>query len=99
MGAQFCSSTIEPKKQKRESSQTSFLKEAKNRSNLKVYSFTMVRKILFDDNKRATGVVVKTTGMRKYTLKANKEIILSAGAFQSPQILMVSGIGPPGSAG
>lgn len=93
MGAQFCSSTINPEKQKRESSQTSFLKEAKSRPNLKVYSFTTAKKIIFDGDKRATGVVVKT-GMRKYTLKANKEVILCAGAFQSPQLLMVSGVGP-----
>lgn len=53
----------------------------------------MAKRILFDDNKKATGVRV-TTGEIPYTLNARKEVIVSAGAFHSPQLLMVSGIGP-----
>ena len=34
------------------------------------------------------------TGGKEYILSAKKEVILSAGAFQSPQLLMVSGVGP-----
>ncbi|KZL64076.1 gmc oxidoreductase [Colletotrichum incanum] len=95
MGAQYCASTIQPDSQKRESSQTSFLNEAIGRKNLKVYQLSLAKKILFDNNKRATGVVVSSNlGLTTYTLRARKEIILSAGAFQSPQLLMVSGIGP-----
>ncbi|KAH7139126.1 hypothetical protein B0J11DRAFT_424154 [Dendryphion nanum] len=90
LGAQYCSSTINPDNQKRDSSQTSFLNAASTRSNLKVYSITLAKKILFDGNKRATGVKI-STGV---TLSARREVILSAGAFQSPQLLMVSGIGP-----
>ena len=41
----------------------------------------------------ATGVVVQS-GSRSYNLMANKEVIVSAGVFQSPQLLMVSGVGP-----
>ncbi|KAL2067646.1 hypothetical protein VTL71DRAFT_15742 [Oculimacula yallundae] len=92
-GAQYCSSTISPKDASRESSQTSFLNAAAGRRNLKVYSLTTAQKILFDNNKKATGVSVKSNGIT-YTLKASKEVILSAGAFQSPQLLMLSGIGP-----
>ncbi|KAF6804273.1 versicolorin b synthase [Colletotrichum sojae] len=95
MGAQYCSDTIQPDSQKRDSSQTSFLIEAIGRKNLKVYQLTLAKKILFDSNKKATGVVVTSNaGISTYTLKANKEVILSAGAFQSPQLLMVSGVGP-----
>ncbi|KAF7189262.1 Patulin synthase [Pseudocercospora fuligena] len=93
-GAQYCSSTIQPGSQKRDSSQTSFLDAASGRSNLKVYSVTKAKKILFDSNKKATGVSVVTAGIAPYTITAKKEVIVSAGAFQSPQILMVSGIGP-----
>ncbi|PBP24868.1 GMC oxidoreductase [Diplocarpon rosae] len=92
-GAQYCSSTIRPGEQQRESSQSSFLDAAKGRSNLQVFSATSAQKILFDSSKRATGVSVKSNGLT-YTIKARKEVILSAGAFQSPQILMLSGIGP-----
>ncbi|KAK6206955.1 GMC oxidoreductase [Colletotrichum tabaci] len=95
MGAQYCSDTIQPSTQKRESSQTSFLSEAIGRRNLKVYQLSLAKKILFDGSKTATGVVVSSNlGLTTYTLKARKEVILSAGAFQSPQLLMVSGVGP-----
>ena len=50
------------------------------------------KKILFSGT-TATGVVMQSNGTIS-TLRANKEVILSAGALQSPQILMVSGIGP-----
>jgi choline dehydrogenase len=53
----------------------------------------LAKRIIFDANKTATGVVVETAGT-PYTLNATREVILSAGAVQSPQLLMVSGIGP-----
>lgn len=93
MGSQYCSSTIDPKKQARSSSQTSFLNKANSRPNLKVFSTTLAKRIVFDANKKATGVEVSKAGI-PFTLSATKEVILSAGAFQSPQLLMVSGVGP-----
>jgi choline dehydrogenase len=54
---------------------------------------TQAMQILFDDNKRATGVKVQSAG-RNYMLSAKHEVILSSGVFHSPQLLMVSGIGP-----
>lgn len=54
---------------------------------------TQAMQILFDDNKHATGVKVQSAG-RDYTLSAKNEVILSSGVFHSPQLLMVSGIGP-----
>ncbi|VBB81475.1 Putative GMC oxidoreductase [Podospora comata] len=95
MGAQYCTSTIRPVDQTRSSSASSFLKTAlvNNLFNLKVYTATRAEKILFNSNKKATGVRVKT-GLVSYTLSASKEVIISTGAFHSPQLLMVSGIGP-----
>ncbi|UNI19415.1 Choline dehydrogenase [Purpureocillium takamizusanense] len=95
LGAQWASATIDPASQNRESSQTSFLKDAEGRSNLKVYTGTLAKKIVINSEKRATGVSVSTNlGLTTFTINARKEVILSAGAFQSPQLLMVSGIGP-----
>lgn len=64
-----------------------------------VYKNTLVNRILFDGNKTATGVRAITAGTFgtpsvEFTLNARKEVIVSGGAFQSPQLLMVSGIGP-----
>ena len=51
------------------------------------------KKIPFDTNKKATGVLVDTEG-NEYILSATKEVILTAGVFGSPQLLLVSGVGP-----
>lgn len=95
LGAQYCTSTIRPVDQSRDSSQTSFLNSAKGRSNLKVYDLTTAQKIIFDANRKATGVQVTSDfGFTQYSINARKEVIVSSGAFRSPQLLMVSGVGP-----
>ena len=87
------SATINPVNGHRCSSQTSFLSEALEGTSIKVYTRTMALRLHFDGDKTARAIQVETAG-KKYRLKTRKEIILSAGAFQSPQILMLSGIGP-----
>jgi choline dehydrogenase-like flavoprotein len=94
-GSQYCSSTINPDDETRESSQTAYYgAEAQSRPNLKVYTLTLAKQIIFSSSssssKKATGVLISTNAI----LSARREVILSAGAFQSPQLLMVSGIGP-----
>jgi choline dehydrogenase len=76
-------------------SEASYLQQslAQDEVRLEVFIHTMAKKIIFDSNKTAKGVVVETAG-KPYTLNATREVILSAGAFQSPQLLMVSGLGP-----
>ena len=93
LGSSFTTFTIDPTTAKRSSSESSFLREALETTTLKVYDDTLAQRILFNDQKKATGVLA-STGNTSYTLSARKEVILSAGAFQSPQLLMVSGIGP-----
>uniref|UniRef100_A0A0B7BFL3 Glucose-methanol-choline oxidoreductase N-terminal domain-containing protein n=1 Tax=Arion vulgaris TaxID=1028688 RepID=A0A0B7BFL3_9EUPU len=74
------------------STSRAFLYPALGRPNLDVAIHSHVTKIIIQ-NKTAVGVEVIKDG-RKYVVNARKEIILSAGAVGSPQILMLSGIGP-----
>jgi choline dehydrogenase-like flavoprotein len=68
---------------------------AGKRDNLAILSTGLVTRILVE-NKRATGVeAVAGKGKEKRTIKARREVIVCAGAVQSPQLLMLSGIGDP----
>lgn len=71
-----------------------FLRSVKDKPNLDVLTHALVTKILFDDEKRAVGVKIKTRDGKVITVKASKEVIVTAGVFKTPQLLMVSGIGP-----
>ncbi|XP_043270263.1 glucose dehydrogenase [FAD, quinone]-like [Venturia canescens] len=70
-----------------------FLSVAKDRKNLFVMKSSKAERVVLDGN-RATGVVVKLPDDRSITVKASKEVILSAGSIESPRLLMLSGIGP-----
>lgn len=92
-GSSYVLESIDATLQTRESSETAYLQPALEKTSLQVYQSTLAKRILFDSTKKATGVVVDSNGL-SYMLSAKREIIVSAGAFQSPQLLMVSGIGP-----
>lgn len=70
-----------------------YLEPAMKRNNLQVEIYAMVTKVLFDENKIATGVEFRK-GNATCRASATKEVIVSAGAINSPQLLMLSGIGP-----
>jgi choline dehydrogenase len=95
LGAQIAAVSIRPD-QTRASSQTTYLDAAlaSGRTNLKIYTHSLAKRVLFSSNKTATGVEVVSGISDLYILSARSEVIVSAGAFQSPQLLMVSGIGP-----
>ena len=76
----------------RSSTSLEFLGPAKDRENLHIAVKSFVRKIDVE-NKVAKGVHVIRNGRPQY-IEARKEIILSAGSINSPQLLMLSGIGP-----
>ncbi|CAH0579130.1 unnamed protein product [Chrysodeixis includens] len=77
----------------RRSTYKTYLKQAEKRSNLKIIKNALVTKVLIDANFIAYGVEVKEYGLKK-TYLATREVILSAGSISSPQILMLSGVGP-----
>lgn len=78
---------------RRDSSNRAFLKSAQ-RKNLNILTESYVTKILVTNvTKKAYGVVFSHKNI-KYKVQAKKEVILSAGIVGSPQILMLSGIGP-----
>ena len=69
-----------------------YLNPARARANLHIETGAIATRILFE-GRRAVGVEFDQGGTRR-TLRARREVLLAAGALQSPQLLMVSGIGP-----
>jgi choline dehydrogenase len=73
-----------------------FLRPVAIRKNLDIALKTHVSRIIIDPTtKKTIGVDILRRGQRKTTIKVRKEVILSAGAIGSPQLLLLSGIGPP----
>lgn len=91
-GASRLQSTI--KNGQRHSAADAFLKPVLSRPNLQVITHARVSRILLE-GRRARGVEYIDRKGNKHQVSAEKEILLSAGAFQSPQILLLSGIGDP----
>ncbi|GBM61520.1 Glucose dehydrogenase [FAD, quinone] [Araneus ventricosus] len=69
-----------------------YLVPAEDRTNLDIVTSAYVKKITFEGD-RATGVVLDYGGS-EHTVKAKREVIVSAGSAKTPQLLMLSGIGP-----
>lgn len=78
----------------RSSTANAFLANQRNRANLHVMKYSYVDRILLDENNVAYGVELTYKGKHKLTVNCTKEVIVSAGAIQSPTLLMRSGIGP-----
>lgn len=74
------------------SAAAAYLHPVMARPNLTVMTRTLATRILFEGN-RATGLMVRR-GREEFKLGARREVILSGGSFNSPQLLLLSGIGP-----
>ena len=77
---------------RRWSTAAAYLKPARNRPNLVVKTKAHATRLLFD-NGRAVGVEFETPRGRERAM-AGREVIVSGGAFGSPQLLLLSGLGP-----
>lgn len=77
---------------KRHSAAAAFLVPILQRANLTITTGALVTRLLFEDT-RVVGVEYLHQGTTLHQVRANREVILSAGAFDSPKLLMLSGIG------
>lgn len=81
----------------RASTADAYLRPARRRTNLRVVTGALVRRVTFaegdDGSPRATGVYVDLAGITRHA-RARREIILCGGAINTPQLLMLSGVGP-----
>lgn len=75
------------------STSKAFLRPARKRPNLHVLTFAYATRILFNDFKKAIGVQFDRFSLT-HVVYARNEIIISAGSINTPQLLMLSGIGP-----
>lgn len=97
---QYCPTTINPNGGIRSTSRDAYVVASK-RPNLTIYTGALAKRIVLsnDTTPRARGVLFSSSAILadKLTLfgvHATREVIVSGGAFNSPQLLMVSGIGP-----
>jgi 4-pyridoxate dehydrogenase len=79
-------------KGRRHSSSRAYLQDVLSRPNLKILTNALAQRIVLDGT-RATGVEYACDGVTT-TASAAREVLLSGGSFNSPQLLMLSGIGP-----
>ena len=89
-GAGFFQTTT--RRGRRASTARSYLRPAMQRGNLHVETEAQAQRLLFE-GRRATGVVYKQNGIER-TARARKETIVASGAYGSPQLLQLSGVGP-----
>ncbi|MCP1625498.1 GMC family oxidoreductase [Pseudomonas nitroreducens] len=82
---------VNTKNGQRCSSSFAYLHPAQGRKNLSVERNALVERVLFDENKRAIGVSVKQSDVQR-EFHARREVILAAGAVDSPKLLQLSGV-------
>lgn len=85
---------VNTKQGRRDSTGAAFLKSAVKRNNLVVKPLSHVTKILVSPHTKEAYAVEYLNDGHLYIAKTKKEVILSAGVFNSPQLLMLSGVGP-----
>jgi choline dehydrogenase len=77
----------------RRSSYVAFIRDAGAQPNLTIVTGARAHRILFDADRRATGVEYEHDGARA-TAEVKREVVLCAGALESPKLLLLSGVGP-----
>ncbi len=78
---------------RRRSSYVAFIKDAPDKGNLTIEAQAFVHRIVFDQARRAVAVEYEHEGARK-RVSVHREVVMCAGALETPKLLMLSGIGP-----
>ncbi|KAK9871997.1 hypothetical protein WA026_015242 [Henosepilachna vigintioctopunctata] len=92
MGIAFSQGTT--KRGKRWSAAEGYLKETNSRPNLVIKPFSIVTKVMINPHSKEAYGVKFLNGDKLYAAKARKEVIISAGAINTPKLLQLSGVGP-----
>ena len=102
-GQGFSQTMVTQRRGARASTADAYLRPARKRRNLRVLTRALARRVTFDRSTgagagasllpRATGVYVEIDGVTRH-VRARREVVLSGGAINTPQLLMLSGIGP-----
>ncbi|BBY46306.1 GMC family oxidoreductase [Mycolicibacterium celeriflavum] len=87
----FCETLVTQRRGARWSAADAYLKPALKRANLTLETDALATRVVFD-GRRAVGVEVEQAGRRR-VINARREVVLCGGAINSPQLLMLSGIG------
>ncbi|CAN1539595.1 BetA Choline dehydrogenase and related flavoproteins [Mycobacteriaceae bacterium] len=88
----FCETAVTQRRGARWSCADAYLKPVLYRSNLTLLTDSTVRRVIFEGS-RAVGVEFDDANGRRQTVRAAREVVLCAGAVNTPQLLMLSGIG------
>ncbi len=83
------------KRGRRSNSAIGGLNKARKRPNLRIEVNALVERVLFEGT-RATGVAYRNVAGQQVRVEARREVVLCGGAVNSPQLLMLSGVGPAG---
>lgn len=96
-GQGFSQTMVTQHRGARASTADTYLRPARGRPNLRIVTDALVTRVLFDDDAaggpRATGVYVRIDGVTR-RVTAREEVVLAGGAINTPQLLLLSGIGP-----
>ena len=98
-GQGFAQTMVSQQRGSRSSTADAYLRPAARRQNLRIVTEAFVRSVTFarpaGETPRATGVYVEIDGIPRHA-RAAREVVLAGGAVNTPQLLMLSGIGPAG---
>lgn len=94
-GPSWYANTMDKKTGRRAHARYAYIDPIAQRTNLKILTKTTAQRIIFDKKQAATGVEIMDGATNKtYIVNAKKEVVLAAGAIQTPKLLQLSGVGP-----